>query len=70
MSGQFTPIYSFHRLISNEKMIASVASIGLRPSARSVPVLDDCADFALSVKEAYGIWGGMTESDRKKIYAA
>jgi len=30
------------------------------------PVLEDCLDYALSIKEPYGIWGGMTESERRQ----
>lgn len=28
------------------------------------PVLQQCRDHALSVHEPYGIWGGMTETER------
>ena len=34
------------------------------------PVLSDCRTYALTLREAYGIWGGMTESDRKRALAA
>ncbi|MGH8966836.1 MAG: WhiB family transcriptional regulator [Actinomycetes bacterium] len=30
------------------------------------PVLVRCRDHALTVGESYGVWGGMTESDRRK----
>ena len=32
------------------------------------PVLTECAAHALSVREPYGVWGGMTEEDREKVY--
>ena len=34
------------------------------------PVQDPCTDYAVTIKEPFGIWGGMTESDRKQIFAA
>lgn len=33
------------------------------------PVIDACASYALKVREPYGIWGGMSESDREAILA-
>lgn len=32
------------------------------------PVVRQCAEHALSVREPYGVWGGMTEDDREAIY--
>ena len=31
------------------------------------PVLQECADHALRVREPYGVWGGLTEDDRERI---
>jgi WhiB family redox-sensing transcriptional regulator len=33
------------------------------------PVLRQCADHALKVREPYGVWGGMSEEEREAIYA-
>ncbi|MFI2222456.1 MULTISPECIES: WhiB family transcriptional regulator [unclassified Rhodococcus (in: high G+C Gram-positive bacteria)] len=30
------------------------------------PVIDWCRDYALTTREPYGVWGGMSESDRRK----
>ncbi|MFC9557851.1 WhiB family transcriptional regulator [Rhodococcus sp. NPDC056960] len=30
------------------------------------PVIDWCRDHALTVQEPYGVWGGMSEADRRK----
>jgi WhiB family redox-sensing transcriptional regulator len=27
----------------------------------------DCLDFALRVREPHGIWGGLTESERRRL---
>jgi WhiB family redox-sensing transcriptional regulator len=31
------------------------------------PVMNACAEHALRVKEPYGVWGGMSETDREEI---
>ena len=31
------------------------------------PVFDACRKFALESEELYGVWGGLTESERHKI---
>lgn len=33
------------------------------------PVLDMCRMHALAAREPYGIWGGMSESEREAVYA-
>ena len=33
----------------------------------SCPVLEQCREHALRVAEPYGIWGGMSESERQAI---
>lgn len=30
------------------------------------PVLKQCRDYALSIAEPYGIWGGMSEEERRE----
>ncbi len=32
-------------------------------------VRGDCLDFAMEIKEPYGIWGGLTESERRQVMA-
>jgi WhiB family redox-sensing transcriptional regulator len=34
------------------------------------PVIDMCREHGLSVREPYGVWGGLTEDDREEIYLA
>ena len=31
------------------------------------PVREECLEYALDAREAYGIWGGMTELERKAL---
>ena len=35
----------------------------------SCPVLAQCRQHALTVREPYGVWGGMTEDEREAYYA-
>jgi len=32
-------------------------------------VVRDCARYALASRERYGVWGGMTEAERRQITA-
>jgi WhiB family transcriptional regulator, redox-sensing transcriptional regulator len=34
------------------------------------PVQDPCSNHALSIREPFGIWGGMTEGERKSLAVA
>lgn len=31
------------------------------------PVQDPCLEFAIEIREPYGIWGGMTELERRQV---
>ncbi len=35
----------------------------------SCPVIQQCRSHALSVREPYGVWGGLTEDERESFYA-
>ncbi|WP_331722919.1 WhiB family transcriptional regulator [Nocardia sp. NBC_00511] len=38
---------------------------------RECPVLSQCRAYALSTKQTYGIWGGMSEQERQdQLYAS
>ncbi|GAF49017.1 putative WhiB family regulatory protein [Rhodococcus wratislaviensis NBRC 100605] len=37
-----------------------------RPICQHCPVLTQCREHALTTGEPYGIWGGMTEDDRRR----
>ena len=32
-------------------------------------MLERCREHALAVREPYGVWGGLSEDDRERIYA-
>ena len=31
------------------------------------PVIDDCLEYALESKERFGVWGGTTEKERRRL---
>jgi WhiB family transcriptional regulator, redox-sensing transcriptional regulator len=33
---------------------------------RICPVGEECLEYALTIREPYGIWGGLTESERRQ----
>ena len=43
------------------------ASLPPRLSASSCPALNDCRAYALRFREPYGIWGGLSESERASL---
>lgn len=47
------------RNAAREKRIERAKSI-----CRGCPAITDCLDHALSVREPYGIWGGLSEDER------
>ena len=34
---------------------------------RHCPVLDECLEYALQVREGHGIWGGLNEMERRAL---
>ena len=34
---------------------------------RGCPVLEECRDWALGTRVKYGVWGAMTERDRRRV---
>ena len=33
------------------------------------PVMRQCLDYAMEIREPYGIWGGLTEAERRTVLA-
>jgi WhiB family redox-sensing transcriptional regulator len=38
-------------------------------ACHSCPVMKKCAEYAVNHKEVSGIWGGLTSSERKRIWS-
>ena len=36
---------------------------------RTCPVNRECLEYAVSIREAHGIWGGLNEVERKQLLA-
>lgn len=34
---------------------------------QSCPVVEECLDYALSIREPHGIWGGLNEAERRML---
>lgn len=32
------------------------------------PVIDECREYSFEIKEQHGIWGGLTEKERREIF--
>lgn len=47
---------------SRERRIQSAKAV-----CAACPVIKQCAEHALKVREPYGVWGGMSEEDRENI---
>jgi WhiB family redox-sensing transcriptional regulator len=37
---------------------------------QTCPVREPCREYALEIREQHGIWGGMTESERRQVLNA
>ncbi|MER3521199.1 MAG: WhiB family transcriptional regulator [Acidimicrobiia bacterium] len=60
----FFPPNHFER--KHEKLQREAAAKAI---CRTCPVIDDCREYALAIREPHGIWGGLTEAERKEILA-
>lgn len=34
---------------------------------RGCPVIEECREWALDMRVRYGVWGGLTETDRRRL---
>ena len=60
----FFPPSTFERKDDRERREMRAKAI-----CKVCPVMDPCVSYAMSIREPFGIWGGMTESDRKAALA-
>lgn len=57
----FFPPTSFERKDERERREARAKAI-----CQVCSVLESCRTYAIGLREAYGIWGGLTEQERKR----
>lgn len=60
----FFPPSTFERKDERERREERAVAI-----CRVCPVVGDCRDHALAIREPFGIWGGLTEIDRRQVLA-
>lgn len=60
----FFPPSTFERKDDRERREARAKAI-----CAVCPVLQECSYYALTIREPFGIWGGMTEAERKEVFA-
>ena len=62
------PLLFFHP--QNERGSARVKrDRGAKLVCAGCPVRLECADYAVRAREPYGVWGGLSESEREVIFA-
>ncbi len=61
-SHLFFPPSTFERKDERERREARAKAI-----CRVCPVKGDCLQSAIAIREPYGIWGGLTESERRDL---
>ena len=64
-SHLFFPPSTTERKDERERREARAKSI-----CRVCPVKKPCLEYAMEIREPYGIWGGLTEAERRTILAA
>lgn len=61
----FYPPTTFER--RDEKAAREVRA---KEICRTCPVKQPCLDYALKIRENHGIWGGLSEAERRNLVAA
>ena len=61
-SHLFFPPNAFERKDERERR-----ELRARAICRVCPVREDCLHAALGIREPYGIWGGLTEGERREF---
>ena len=57
----------FHRRSRNDVRSATLESGAPKLICTECSVQTACLEFALRVREPHGIWGGLTESERRRL---
>ncbi len=63
-SHLFFPPSNFERKEERERREARAKAI-----CSVCPVQVECLEYALQIREPYGIWGGLTEMERRQLIA-
>jgi WhiB family redox-sensing transcriptional regulator len=60
----FFPPSTFERKDERERREARAKAI-----CQVCPVRQPCAEYAITIREPFGIWGGLTEVERRELAA-
>ncbi len=61
----FFPPSTFERKDERERREARAKAI-----CRVCPAMEECRQHSLSIREQFGIWGGLTEMERRELLTA
>ena len=64
-SHLFFPPSTFERKDERERR-----ELRARAICRVCPVMSECLEYAMRIREPYGIWGGFTENERRDLVTA
>ena len=64
-SHLFFPPSTFERKDERERR-----ELRARAICRVCPVMGECLEYAMRIREPYGIWGGYTENERRDLVTA
>jgi WhiB family redox-sensing transcriptional regulator len=64
-SHLFFPPSTFERKDERERR-----ELRARAICRVCPVMSECLEYAVRIREPYGIWGGFTENERRELVTA
>jgi WhiB family redox-sensing transcriptional regulator len=59
----------FSPLVTETKQEKDAREAKAKAICAECPVRSQCLDFALNTREAYGIWGGLNETERRRLVA-
>ena len=56
--------------LRNARTSATLREAQAKAICRECPVQPECLDYALGIREPHGIWGGLTEAERRLLIDA
>lgn len=59
----------FSPLVTETKQEKDAREAKAKAICADCPVRAQCLDFALHTRESYGIWGGLNETERRRLVA-
>lgn len=57
----------FHHPSAERGISRSRREMAAKAICNVCPVIEECREYAIEHNESYGTWGGLSESDRKRV---